>query len=428
MNYQDFLATKPKRWVGDPLQFADTPSQLFPFQKAVVEWSMRKGRAAVFADCGLGKSFMQLAWANAVPGNVLVLAPLCVAEQTVGEGEKIGIPCTYARGQAGAISRITITNYERLDSFDISAFTGVVLDESSILKAFDGKTRTALIKTFAKTPYRLCCTATPSPNYIEELGNHAEFLGIQTMAEYRATWFVHDDKGWRLKRHARESFFRWLASWAVAFRKPSDLGFSDDGFILPPLTIRERIIESGAAAGVLFPELGAKGLGGRLAARRGSLQKRLDAVHNIVDEWGDSWLIWCGLNEESDALERQLPNAVNVQGKDRYEDKVSAVRAFIDGRTRTMISKLRVLGFGMNFQHCARMAFCGIGDSYEQYYQGLRRCWRFGQTRGVEATIVVSEAERIVVDNVKRKEQQADALAADLLGAMREFEREELSA
>lgn len=372
---------------------------------------------------------MQLSWAQAVPGRVLILAPLCVAEQTVGEGQKFGIPCAYATGEGSTAGhKIVVTNYQRLENFDLSSYAGVVLDESSILKSFDGKTRTALIKAFARTPYRLCCTATPSPNDIAELANHAEFLGLQTRAEFLATWFVHDDAGWRMKRHARVPFFHWLASWAVAFRKPSDLGFSDEGFVLPALTIKDYVVPSGDMPGVLFPELGSKGLKGALAARRGSLEARLDAVHNIVDEWGDTWLVWCGLNEESDGLARMLPGSVNVQGKDDYAAKLRAVRGFTDGSIKTLLSKLSVLGYGMNFQHCARMVFCGMGYSFESYYQGLRRCWRFGQKRAVEATIVVSEAERGVVETVRRKEAAADAMATELLAAMRDFEREELSA
>lgn len=427
-DYATFLQRKQRLWTGSELPPSELPSQLFPFQSAIVRWAMRKGRAAVFADCGLGKSFMQLAWAQSVPGRVLILAPLCVAEQTVAEGAKLGIACLYAKGHAaGEGQRIVITNYERIDNFDLSQFQGVVLDESSILKSFDGKTRTKLIKAFANTPYRLCCTATPSPNDIAELANHAEFLGLQTRAEFLATWFVHDESGWRMKRHARTAFFRWLASWAVAVRKPSDLGFSDDGFVLPKLTITERTIESGDMPGVLFPELGARGLKGRLTARRGSLDQRVDAVHNLVAGWGEQALVWCGMNDESDALAKSLSRSVNVQGKDDYERKIRAVMGFIDGTHATMITKLKILGHGMNFQHCRRMVFCGISDSYEQYYQGIRRCWRFGQTKPVEATIVVSEAERVVVENVRRKEQRADALSTELLAAMVDFEREELA-
>lgn len=430
MTYTEFIARKQRMWIGDPIsQRAALPEKLFDWQASIVRWALRKGRAAMFQDCGLGKSAQQLAWAQQVPGRVLILAPLCVAEQTVSEGVKFGVPLVYARGQAGGgESQIVITNYERLDNFDISAFTGVVLDESSILKSFDGKTRTKLIKAFADTPYRLCCTATPSPNDIAELANHAEFLGLQTRQEFLATWFVHDDAGWRMKRHARQAFFRWLASWAVAFRKPSDLGYSDDGFVLPQLTIKDYTIESGSVPGVLFPELGTRGLSGRLAARRGSLTERIDAVQNITGGWGESWIVWCGLNDESDELAKCLPGAVNVQGKDDYEVKMRAVQRFLSGETRILLSKLKILGFGMNFQHCARMVFCGMSDSYESYYQGIRRCWRFGQRREVEATIVVSEAERVIVDNVRRKEAAANAMAEELLGAMRDFEREELSA
>jgi len=427
--YADFLARKQRTWTGHALPPADPPSPLFDWQAAIVRWAMRKGRAAIFADCGLGKSFMQLAWAQAVPGRVLILAPPCVAEQTVGEGVKLDIPVAYARGHAAAgDAPIVITNYERLDRFDLSAFSGVVLDESSILKSFDGKTRTALIKGFRNTPYRLCCTATPSPNDIAELANHAEFLGLQTRAEFLATWFVHDDAGWRMKRHARIPFFRWMASWAVAFRRPSDLGYSDEGFVLPALTIKDYTIESGTQPGVLFPELGARGLSGRLAARRGSLDQRIDAVCNLVPERGVASLVWCGLNIESDRLGKELEGAVNVQGKDDYTKKIQAVTMFCDGRIKKLVSKLKVLGFGMNFQHCAQMVFCGLSDSYESYYQGIRRCWRFGQKRPVEVTIVISEAERVVVENVRAKERHADNMATELLGAMRDFEREELSA
>ncbi len=427
-DYASFLAKKQRTWSGTAIEPQPLSDLLFPFQAAIVRWAMKKGRCAVFADCGLGKTFMQLSWAQSVPGRVLILAPLCVAEQTVAEGAKLGIACHYARGEATAADhRIVITNYERLDKFDISSYAGVVLDESSILKSFDGKTRTALIAAFKHTPYRLCCTATPSPNDIAELANHAEFLGLQPRAEFLATWFVHDDAGWRMKRHARVPFFRWLASWAVAFRKPSDLGFSDDGFILPALTIKDYIVPSGDMPGVLFPELGSKGLKGALSARRGSLTARTDAVHNIVDEWGDTWLVWCGLNEESDALAKTLPRSINVQGKDDYDRKLRAVLGFTDGSIKTMITKLSILGYGMNFQHCARMVFCGMGYSFESYYQGLRRCWRFGQHRAVEATIVVSEAERGVVETVRRKEAAADAMATELLSAMRDFEREELA-
>lgn len=436
MSYADFLAAKKRVFTGRGLlQAPDLPDALYDWQIAIVRWAIRKGCAAIFADCGLGKTFMQCAWLRAVLGAVggrgLILSPLCVAEQTVGEAAKLGITIRYAMNQADADASdvdITITNYERLDSFDPSQFAAVVLDESSILKAFDGKTRTALIQAFAKTPYRLCCTATPSPNDIAELANHAEFLGLMTRAEFLATWFVHDDAGWRMKRHAVGPFYRWLASWAVAVRRPSDLGYPDAGFALPPLRIHETIVESEPSGSSLFPELGLKGIGGRLAARRGSLEPRVDATINLIHERGVPWLVWCGLNPEAEAITAALPGAVNVQGSDTYTAKRDAVEAFVRGDIKILVSKAKILGFGLNFQHCAHMAFLGISDSYETYYQCIRRCWRFGQTRPVDVHIIVSDAERAVVQNVRLKEQHADALSRDLIQHMTALEREELSA
>lgn len=428
MSYHAFLATKRRTWTGQSLPDAPLPGALFNWQAAIVRWSMRKGRAAVFADCGLGKTYMQLSWAQAVPGRVLVLAPLCVAEQTVAEGVKLGVPVVYARTPADAPdARIVITNYERLDHFDPADFAGVVLDESSILKAFDGKTRQRLIETFQHTTYRLCCTATPSPNDIAELANHAEFLGLMTRAEFLATWFVHDsDTGWRMKGHAVEPFYRWMASWAVALRRPSDVGYSDDGFALPPLRIHEVVVEGGGDGSSLFPEFGLKGIGGRLTARRGSLDARVDAAVNLIDERGAAWIAWCGLNTESDALAASIPNAVNVQGSDDYDVKFEHVQEFLSGRKRVLISKIRITGYGMNFQHCHRMVFVGIGDSFEQYYQAIRRCWRYGQAKPVDVYIVVSDAERAIVANVQRKEKQHAEMADGLLRHMADFEREEL--
>lgn len=429
--YSAFLATKQRVWTGrgiDPRD-VDLSAVLYDWQRAIVRWALKKGRAAIFADCGLGKTFMQVAWAAALEVPTIILAPLCVAEQTVMEAAKLGVIVHYAANQAAARGhQLVITNYERLEKFDAAGFGAVVLDESSILKAFDGKTRTKLITSFAETPYRLCCTATPAPNDIAELANHAEFLGLMTRPEFLATWFVHDDDGWRMKRHARTPFYRWMASWAMALRRPSDIGYDDTGYVLPALRIRERIVESDYHGGALFPELGVSGLQGRLAVRRGSLPERVDATMNLVHERGVPWLIWCGLNDESTAIAAALPGAVNVQGSDDYASKVGAVQAFQAGRILRLVSKVKILGFGLNFQHCSHMAFLGLGDSYEQYYQAIRRCWRFGQTQPVDAWIVVSAAEQLIVENVRRKEAQADALSADLLEHMRDFEREEVDA
>jgi hypothetical protein len=442
--YAEFLDHK-RRVVtarGIDARRIDLPEVLYDWQAALVRWALRKGRAAIFADCGLGKTFMQIAWADALNVPTLLLAPLCVAEQTVAEAAKLGIAVHYARDHAEAHGhRLVITNYERLDRFDPSVFSAVVLDESSILKAFDGQTRNALIAAFARTPYRLCCTATPSPNDITELANHAEFLGLMTRPEFLATWFIRIGEGhrttthhgWRIKKHAVEPFYRWLASWAVAMRSPTDLGYDGAGFVLPPLTIRPEILPmaEGARSDSLFAELGTKGIQGRLAARRTSLVDRLRAVDRLTTtgktaHGGCQWVLWCGLNEESDALAEAIPDAVDVAGSDSYEHKVEAVRAFVRGDVRVLISKLKVLGFGMNFQSCHHMAFVGLSDSYEGYYQGIRRCWRFGQRAPVSVHIVVSEAERQVVENVRRKEAAAADLSAHLLQHLSVFEREEV--
>lgn len=443
MTYADFLARK-RRVVADYGVTADgLPSTLYPWQADIVRWALRKGRAAIFADCGLGKTFMQVAWADALRVRTLMLAPLCVAEQTVGEAAKLGISVVYAREQAEAVGhRLVITNYERLDRFDVSQFDAVVLDESSILKAFDGKTRTALIQACASVRYRLCCTATPSPNDIAELANHAEFLGLMTRPEFLATWFIRIDQGqrttehhgWRMKRHAVEPFYRWLSSWAVAISSPADLGYDGTAFRLPPLQVFDAVLPIDAPVGdALFPEMGVKGLSGRLAARRTSIEDRVRTVRRLTEtgrtaHGGCQWLLWCGLNEEADALTAAIDGAVNVAGSDTYEHKVEAVRAFVAGETRVLVSKLKILGFGMNFQHCHHMAFVGMSDSYEGYYQGIRRCWRYGQQQPVHAHIVVSEAEQMVVENVRRKEAAAATLSAQLRAHMRDFERAEVVA
>lgn len=436
--YAEFLATKRRVWSGvGGAPDAPIPSALYPWQVAIVRWAVRKGRAAIFADCGLGKTFMQVAWASALDVPTLILAPLCVAEQTVAEAARLGVTVRYATDQSQATAKISITNYERLDHFDPSQFQAVVLDESSILKAFNGHTRTALIEAFAKAPYRLCCTATPSPNDITELANHAEFLGLMTRPEFLATWFIRADAkpgesqhGWRMKRHAVEPFYRWMASWAVALRSPADIGYDASGFVLPPLTIHEEILgsASGAGGGVLFPELGVHGITGRLAARRTALTDRVERIQHLTNQHDDSWLLWCGLNEESTALAAAIPDAVEVRGDDTYAEKKSAVEGFVSGRIRTLITKPKILGFGMNFQHCRRMAFVGMSDSYETYYQCIRRAWRYGQKSAVDVHVVVSEAEKMVVENVRRKEAAAADLSNNLLKHMRSFELDELGA
>lgn len=428
MSYADLLARKRPMFAGHGVSDADIIPQLFPWQARIVRWALRKGRAAIWADCGLGKTPMQLAWAHALGVRTLILAPLCVADQTVSEAAKFGISARYAADESEAGPGINVTNYDRLHKFDAGAYGAVVLDESSILKAFDGKTRRALIEAFSGTRFRLCCTATPAPNDVGELGNHAEFLGLMKRSEFLATWFVHDQDGWRMKKHARAPFFRWLASWAVALRTPSDIGGDDAGFSLPALNIHDRVIRCDRPVdGFLFSGMAGTGLRGRLRARRASLDDRVGECAELARQPGQ-WIFWCGLNDESEALTSEIPGAIEVRGADSHDEKRRAIDGFIAGDFQHLVTKIKIAGFGMNFQHCAQMAFVGMNDSYEGYYQGIRRCWRFGQSRPVDAHIVISEAESVVIDNVRHKEAVARSVASELIANMSDFEREELCA
>lgn len=429
-SYADFLQGKALRAPssGHDVESAAVHPRLFPFQRDLVRWAVRKGRAALFADTGLGKTGMQLEWARLTGQRTLVLAPLAVARQTIREGALLGIDVAYARNQGEASDGITITNYERLGAFDPTAFGAVVLDESSILKAFEGQTRTALIEAFRATPYRLACTATPAPNDIAELANHAEFLSVMSRVEMLAAFFVHDDEGWRLKGHAREPFWRWLASWGMSVRAPSDLGYDDAGYDLPPLEVVPHLLPvDWAPEGRLFADL-PRGVTERSELRRQTIGARVaHAAALVAAEPDEQWVVWTGLNDEADAMARAIPGAVNVQGSDDPEDKADRLAAFADGTIRVLVTKPSIAGFGMNWQRCARMAFVGIGDSYEQYYQAVRRCWRFGQARPVAAHVVLTEPEGVVFANVLRKEREARDMAAELARHVAEYERAEIA-
>lgn len=433
MGYEEFLASKA--WAVPTVSVdpavAINPA-LFGFQHDVVRWALRKGRAAIFADCGMGKTLMQLEWAKHVVdtmGDVLILAPLAVAQQTVAEGARFGIEARYVRREEDRKPGITITNYEMLDHFDADAFAGVVLDESSILKSFDGSTRNEIIQAFRETPVRLACTATPAPNDFMELGNHAEFLGIMTMAEMLASFFVHDGgetQKWRLKGHARDEFWRWICSWAVTLRRPSDLGYPNDGFDLPTLGVHRHIIQSSQeaaqAAGMLFA-VPAVDLIEQRAARRATLSDRVaQAASLVAAEPSEPWILWCDLNDESDALAKAIPGAMQVRGSDDREDKERALMAFASGKLRVLITKPSIAGFGMNWQHCARVCFVGLSHSYEQFYQAVRRCWRFGQDRPVDVHVIISDLETRVAENIERKEADAQALAEGMAGGVKDIQ------
>jgi hypothetical protein len=439
MSYLHLVARKLSQQppTGLPGEHA-LPCGMFPHQEALTRWAIKRGRAAIFADTGLGKSRMQLAWANAVQRatgrDVLILAPLAVAEQTVREGREIGVQVKHAREPSQIAPGINITNYERAHKFDGTWPGAVVLDESSIIKHHDARTFTQLITQFGAVPFKLCATATPAPNDWTELGTHAEFLGICSRAEMLAEYFVHDGgdtQTWRLKGHARELFWRWVSSWGAMIRKPSDLGFDDGAYALPGLEVTEHTIRTHQSAeGALFA-MEAQTLSERRSARRASLNERVEECAAIVNADREPWIVWCDLNAEADALADAIPDAVEIRGSDESEKKEAALLAFAEGRIRVLITKPSIAGFGLNWQHCARMAFVGVTDSFESYYQAVRRCWRFGQKRPVHVHIFASELEGAVVANLRRKERDAklmgdalsaqtrDAVQAEVLGSIR---------
>lgn len=438
MNYQDFLEQKKinSESYGFDIDLSHLEwfmYELFDYQNAIVRWALRRGRAAIFADTGLGKTAMQLAWADQVRTHikvpVIILAPLAVAHQTVKEGEKFGIESKYASCQDDISGPgIYVTNYEKLHKFDCSVFGGVVLDESSILKGMNGKVRKQVTEAFSKTPYRLSCTATPSPNDHMELGTQAEFLGIMSQLEMLAQYFVHDGSDtskWRLKGHGVKRFWEWVSTWAVVIRKPSDLGFQDDGHELPELILHQHTVEC-AASDELFVTP-AQSLSERISARRNSLHDRVQLAAKIAGEYSDqSLLVWCNLNDESDALSSAIDGAVNVSGSDKAEHKEKSMLGFAEGAVRVMVTKPKIAGFGMNWQICNRMIFVGLSDSWEQYYQAIRRCWRYGQTKPVHVHIVSAETEGAVVENIRRKDIQHDEMADQMVGFMREFMQREV--
>lgn len=430
-DYLRFLKTKAVVDVPTGLHvIPPLNDMLFGFQKDIVRWALRRGRAAVFADCGLGKTAMQLEWARHVPGNVLILAPLAVSQQTVREGEKFGVDVGIAKKQADVAGKITITNYERLESFDWSYFDGIVLDESSILKAQDGKTRNALIEAFQKTPFRLACTATPAPNDHMEIGNHAEFLGAMTATEMLAMYFVHDGgdtSKWRLMGHAKSDFWKWVCSWAVMIRKPSDLGYDNAGFDLPKTETFQHVVEADAPTPGFFFAVEASTLQERQRARKDSIEGRVAKCAEIVNATNEPFLVWCNLNDESAALAKAIPNAVEIKGSDSVSHKENSMLGFSLGKIRVLVTKPSIAGFGMNWQHCRNMAFVGLSDSYEQYYQAVRRCWRFGQKNTVNVHLITAETEGAVLANIKRKEKDAETMAVSMLENMRDLNKESLS-
>jgi hypothetical protein len=424
-DYAAFLAAKKSRVneVGPEIDRAAIHPMLHDWQAELVQWAARTGRAAIWADTGLGKTFMQVEWLRHVTagGYGLIVAPLAVCHQTVREAAKIGADATYVRTSAQLDGPgIYVTNYEMVEHFDPAEFRGVVLDEASILKQSDGKTRTMLIRHFEPVPFRLACTATPAPNDPEELTNQAEFLGHMSRTHMLAAYFIHDDHGWRLKGHARCPMMQWMATWAVALRKPSDLGYDDTGYDLPGLEVVPEIVDAHIEpddGGIFALSIG--GVGGRAKVRRETLEARcLRAVELVKAEPDEPWLLWCGLNAEAELL-ADLTGGLNIHGGMSPEEKADALLGFADGKHPIIVTKPGIASQGLNWQHCARMVFVGLSDSYEQYYQAIRRCYRYGQTRVVRAHVVVSEIERQIAGNVARKEREASTITAALVNEMK---------
>lgn len=414
MNYSDFIKGKSFRAVQAGFSPDLSGYSFFDYQRDIVNWACMRGKAAIFADTGMGKTIMQLAWADQVAketgGDVLILAPLAVREQTIDEAEKFGISLDY----------IDVINYEQLHNIDAGNYVGVVLDESSILKGMEGKIRRQVTSMFANTPYRLSCTATPSPNDFMELGTQAEFLGIMSQVEMLAMFFVHDGSDtskWRLKGHGKRKFFEWLATWSVFITKPSDLGYEDKGHELPELVFHEHIIDSGITDGLFAPV--ASGLLERNRARKDTVDARVEEAATIANGVKGQCLVWCHLNEESEKLTVAINDAVQVQGSDSAEHKSKSLIGFARSEISRLVTKPKIAGFGMNWQSCNHMVFVGLSDSWEQFYQAVRRCWRYGQTRPVHVHIVSADVEGGVLANIKRKEAQHKQLTKEMIDVMR---------
>ena len=424
-SYNEFLASKVPLFHAEGLTHdVEIHPRLFAFQSAIVKWALRRGRSALWADTGLGKTVMQLEWARHVPGRVIILAPLAVSHQTAREASSIGLDVHVAEDMASADGhRVVIVNYEKLHKFDADAFDGVVLDESSIIKSHDGATRNAILSAFARTPFRLACTATPAPNDHVELGNHAEFVGAMTRTEMLSTYFVHDGgdtSKWRLKGHARVDFWKWVRSWALAVRHPRDIGHDQTGYDLPPLRMHEHVCEVDvvrAKEGMLFA-VEANTLQEQRVERRATLEERVAKTAALANGNDEQWLVWCDLNDESAALTAAIEGAVEVSGSDDPDHKERAMLDFAAGKIRVLVTKPKIAGFGMNFQSCRNMAFVGLSDSYEALYQSVRRCWRFGQAQEVRVHIITATTEGAVLDNVKRKERDAEEMAARMVANM----------
>jgi len=449
MKFEQFLESKHLKahFYGKETKLEINPI-LFPFQHDVVKWAARKGRAAIFLDTGLGKTFIQLEWARIIEEKTLIIAPLSVARQTIREAKKIDIDVKYVRHQSECDQQICITNYEMLDEFQASEFGAVVLDESSILKSLDGKTKEKLLSMFNETPYRLACTATPAPNDETEIGNHAEFLGVCTTNQMKSMFFINANRvteiqvgdgriikkkqagsngqEWRIRNYARNSFYEWMTSWSISIKKPSDLGYSDKGYILPKLTITPSFVDVDYKPDDQLFFTGLSGIQERHIVRTVTLEARVKVASDLVNNSNEQWIVWCGLTAEGDALAEAIKDSIQVKGSDDIEHKIKTIQDFQDKKIRVLVTKPKIAGFGMNFQNSHNMVFVGLSDSWESYYQCVRRQWRFGQKKPVNAYIVLSEVEREIYANVMQKEAIAKRMSDELIARLKTYEKDEI--
>jgi hypothetical protein len=434
LDYSEWLQEKTQFGVKSGFKPKFLPDYLFDFQRDLVTWAVEKGRAAVFADCGMGKTPMQLVWAQNVVQHtnksVLILCPLAVSAQTIREAEKFHVECQRSRTGSHEGTRIVVTNYEQLHRFNWQEFSGCVCDESSILKSFDGSRRSEITEFMRKLPYRLLCTATAAPNDYIELGTSSEALGELGHMDMLMRFFKndqatikgmsfqgHDRPKWRFKGHAEIPFWRWMCSWARAIRRPSDLGYEDHAFVLPPLVEHEHLVDAETLADGFLFAMPAVGLKEQREERRRTINERCETAARLVKHTREKALVWCHLNDEGDLLEELIPDCKQVSGADSDDEKEETFLAFADGKLRVLVSKEKIAAFGLNFQRCAHVVRFP-SHSFEQYYQGIRRCWRFGQKRTVNVDTIMTEGDRRVMDNLRRKADAADKMFDNLVAEM----------
>ena len=435
MTYEEFLKQKelktieagfdvPEEWLSD---------KLFPFQRDIVRWALKKGKAAILTGCGTGKSFMLLMWAVCVHRktnrNVLIVSPLSIVRQTANEAKKFDLEeITVCRTQDDVRPGINITNYEMVEHFNADDFVAVILDESSILKSFTSKTTSDFTQRFARTPYKLLCTATIAPNDYTEIGTSSEFLGIMSRTEMLATYFIHDGgktSEWRLKKAGVTKFWEWFATWAIYFNSPKDLGYEEDGYELPELRMHTILTKSEVNDYEMFVKV-AETLQERREARKESMEDRTDKAVELVNSDDSQWLLWVDYNDESAMLHKKIDGSVEVKGSDSPEFKADASIGFANGDIRCLVSKASIFGFGSNYQSCHNEIFCGLSDSYERFYQAVRRCWRFGQEKPVDVYIILSEKEVSILENIKKKQSQMDEMQKQMTALMKEVTLSEI--